>query len=393
MGLRPKPRAVPYRGSAPGPRLGLEDSTLAPAKTRPRLLVSLLLFALAASACGTSSGEESEHVGLRADTMLPSRQGALVVDGCVQDTWTRSTLASPATKRVIREVIMLCLVPREDGTVGPRDPSSRAALDALAADLKGEGYRVHFGVAFTDETGARYNGGQTSEQLAKPAYRKRFKDSLAELIGSADGVELDLQQLPNDARPFVSALVAEIASVIRPQKRLNVFVPPSISNPSDLPGGNAISRIDLAPHVDRMRIMTLDFSEAAPGPTIEPGWAVDAVRLARSEFANVDISFPLYGNDFGPRGRRAVTYLEARAIASIAETPIERGPTGAPFISYRTAAGEPHQIWFDDADSAGRALGAWTYDVLPQDVGVLFYGLGAEDPSIFERLSERLSRW
>jgi hypothetical protein len=31
MGLRPKPRAVPYRGSAPGPRRGLEDST-----TRPR---------------------------------------------------------------------------------------------------------------------------------------------------------------------------------------------------------------------------------------------------------------------------------------------------------------------------------------------------------------------
>lgn len=355
------------------------------------LALSFALLA-GAAACGTSSGEQSERVGLGADTMLPRREGALVVDGCVQDTWTRSTLASPATKRVIHEVIMLCLVPREDGTVGPRDASSRAALGTLAAELKGEGYRVHFGVAFTDESGVRYDGGQTREQIAKPEYRRRFKDSLAELIGPADGVELDLQELPNDARPFVTALVAEIAPVIRGdgRKRLNVFVPPSVSFPSDLPGGDAISRSDLAPNVDRMRIMTLDFSEADPGPTLDPGWAVDAVRLARTEFANVDVSFPLYGNDFGPRGRRPVTYLEARAIASIAEVPIERGPTGAPFIGYRTASGESHQIWFDDADSAGRALGAWTYDVLPADVGVLFYGLGAEDPSIFDRLSAKL---
>ncbi len=358
--------------------------------------LSCLFFVLAAGAtasiagCGTDSGGESERIGLLAETMLPKREGSLVVDGCVQDPWTRNTLASPGTKRVIREIIMLCLVPREDGTVGPRDRSSRDALATLTSELHAEGYRVHFGVAFTDESGQRYNGGQTSEQLARSDYRRRFRESLAELIGPADGVEIDLQQLPNDARPNVTALISEIAPVIRPQKRLNVFVPPSVANPSDLPGGDAISRVDIARNVDRMRIMTLDFSESAPGPTIDPGWAVDAVRLARADFTNVDVSFPLYGNDFGPRGRRAVTYLEARAIAAIADVPIERGPTGAPFVTYRTFSGESHQIWFDDADSAGRALGAWSYDILPPDVGVLFYGLGAEDPAIFDRLSERL---
>lgn len=348
------------------------------------------LLAISCFACGSGSGRETDHVGLGADTMLPARAGSVVVDGCVQDTWTRATLASPATKRVLREVIMLCLVPREDGTVGPRDPSARAALSALAEDLKRDGYRVHFGVAFTDESGQRYDGAQTRAFLANPAWRQRFRETLPFVVEPADGVEIDLQQLPDDARPFVTALIGELAPVVRPQKRLNVFVPPSVTTPSDLPGGNAISRLDLAKYVDRMRIMTLDYSEQDPGPTMEPGWAVDAVRLAKSDFPNVDISYPLYGTDFGPRGRRPVTYHEARAISAIAGAPIERGPTGAPFIRYVAFGGEQHQMWFDDADSTGRALGAWAFDVLPPDVGVLYYGLGAEDPALFDRLSARL---
>ncbi|MBX3209102.1 MAG: hypothetical protein KF764_28980 [Labilithrix sp.] len=352
--------------------------------------VALALGALVG--CGSDSGGQREEVGLGADTALPSRTASVVVDGCVLDTWTRATLASAGAKRVLRggEVILLCLVPREDGTVGPRDPSARSALAGLTEDLKRDGYRVHFGVAFTDESGQRYDGAQTRAFLQSPAWRQRLKETLPLVIEAADGVELDLQSLPNDARPFVTALVAELAAVVRPARRLNVFVPPSVTEPSDLPGGEAFSRKELAPHVDRMRIMTLDYSEQAPGPTIDPGWAVDAVRRARGDFLNVDVSYPLYGTDFGPRGRRPVVYHDAIAIAALARAPIERGPTGAPFVRYSAFGGEVHQLWFDDAESTARALGAWSADVLPLDVGVLFYGLGAEDPALFERLGARM---
>lgn len=355
-------------------------------------LAASIAVALAAGGCGTDTGKESEVVGLRADPSLPSRVGSVVVDGCVLDTWSRAVLAGPGAKRVLRggDVIMLCLVPREDGTIGPRDPSARAALSALAQDLKRDGYRVHFGVAFTDESGQRYDGAQTRAFLQDPAWRRRLVDSLPLVIEPADGVEIDLQFLPNDAEPYVTALVAELSKVVRPARRLNVFVPPSVAVPSDLPGGDAFSRTELAPYVDRMRIMTLDYSERDPGPTIDPGWAVDAVRLAKGDFANVDVSYPLYGTDFGPRGRRPVIYHDAIAISSIARVPIERGPTGAPFIRYVAFGGEQHQLWFDDAESTGRALGAWSGDVLPLDVGVLFYGLGAEDPALFERLGARM---
>lgn len=360
-----------------------------------------LSLATLASGCGFHSGDESATVGLRAETALPRRAGTLVVDGCVLDTWQKTTLGSPSARRLVSEVVLLCLVPRADGTVGPRDPSALAHLAAVAAELHGLGYRVHFGIAFTDESGQRYDGAQTASYLADTVWRKRFVDSLGPLVASADGIEIDLQFLPNAARELVTSLATEI-KIVHPGKRLGVFVPPSVSVPSDLVGGDAFSVGALARVVDRLRIMTLDYSIAlvansdgsstavagAPGPTTDPGWAVDAVRLALASSDKCDVAYPLYGTDFGPRGLRPVTYLDAIARASLAGAPIERGPTGAPFVRY-TVGGEAHEIWFDDAESTGRALGAWSHDVLPPNVGVVFYGLGAEDPTLFDRLAER----
>jgi hypothetical protein len=353
-----------------------------------KLIVIFLGVALASAGCAWDSGDETGNVGLRAEGRLPARAGSVVVDGCVLETWQRAALAKPAMKKIVREVIMLCLVPREDGTVGPRDPSARVHLEGLANDLHLDGYRVHFGVAFTDESGQRYDGAQMAQFLATPAWRTRFEETLPQVIAPADGVEIDLQKLPNEARASVTALVAGVASVVRPAKRLGVFVPPSVTEPSDLPGGDAFARRDLAPNVDRMRIMTLDYSELEPGPTIDPGWAVDAVRLARSDFANVDVSYPLYGTDFGPRGRRSVTYVEALGLMTFFSSRVERGPTGAPFVAWRDGP-DLHVTWFDDAESTVRALGAWSYDVLPPDVGILFYGLGAEQPTLWDELASR----
>lgn len=353
-------------------------------------LAALAALATCALACSTSSGDTIESVSLRAETPLPARAGSVVVDGCVLDTWQRATLASAGAHRVLQEVIMLCLVPRLDGTVGPRDPSAQQQLATLIGDLKKDGYRVQLGVAFTDETGQRYDGPQTRAFLADPAWRAQLRATLTPAIAQADGVELDLQKLPNDARQLITAFVTEVAQDVRPAKRLGVFVPPSVSIPSDLAGGEAFGRAELGKLVDRMRVMTLDFSDQAPGPTIDPGWAVDAVRLARRDAPAVDIAYPLYGTDFGPRGRRPTTYLEAIATASVAQVPIEHGPTTAPFIRYSGHGGEAHELWFDDTDSTSRALAAWGHDVLPADVGVVFYGLGAEDPTLFERIGARM---
>lgn len=357
-------------------------------KIERTLLAPVLGAALVAAGCSGPSGESVATVGLRADTPLPVRAGAVVSDGCELDPWQRSTLGLPGARRVLQEVILLCLVPQVDGTVGPRDPSATAALAALIGDLHQLGYRVNLGVSFTDESGTRYDGKQTRDFLANAEWRKRFRETLAPAIAPADGVELDLQLLPVDAQAAVTALVTELSPIVRPARKLGIFAPPSVATPSDLPGGEAFARATLAPLVDRWRVMTLDYSDKGPGPTVDPGWAVDAARTALKDTSAVDIALPLYGTDFGPRGPRAISWLEATGLASSSHVEIQRGPTTSPFFRYVTL-GEPHELWFDDATSTANALGAWRYDVLPPNVGVVFYGLGAEEPGLFERLASR----
>ena len=364
--------------------------TIAKSRNLWTSMMSMALVASASLGCSSSSGETVNSVALRAETPLPARAGTVIVDGCVIDPWQRATLAGPGARRVLQDVILLCLVPRLDGTVGPRDPSALKHLGALIADLATDGYRVSLGVSFTDETGQRYDGPQTRSFLGDPGWRASFVETLVPALAPAVGAELDLQGLPNDARDLVTAFVMEVAQSVRPAKRLGIFVPPSVAVPSDLPGGDAFARDALGAQVDRMRIMTLDFSDQAPGPTVDPGWAVDAVRLARRDAPAVDIAYPLYGTDFGPRGHRSTTYLEAVAIAQVTGSPIEHGPTTAPFVRYVAYGNEPHELWFDDIDSTSRALAAWSYDVLPADVGVVFYGLGAEQPNLFESLGARM---
>lgn len=352
------------------------------------VLVASLALASTALGCAVDSGEEIDAIGLSSEGALPRREGAVIVDGCVLDTWQRATLASAGAKQLLHEVILLCLVPRADGSVGPRDASAQAALRALVDDLHHDGYRVNLAVSFTDESGERYDGAATAAAIADASFRAHVAASAAEAAAAADGVEIDLQDLPNGARDDVVELTRAFALNVRP-RRLGIFVPPSVSTPSDLPGGDAFAVAELGRLVDRVRVMTLDYSDHDAGPTIDPGWAVDAARLAKASAPGVDLAYPLYGADFGPRGRRAVTWLEATGLAASAHASIERGPTGAPFVAWTSAAGEPHVTWFDDAESTARALAAWSYDTLPSDVGVVFYGLGAEEPGLFDRLAEK----
>lgn len=349
------------------------------------LLLSSAL-ALGVAGCMGQGEEPIDAVGLAQDTPLPRRRGTVLVDGCALDPWQEATLARPETHVVVAEVLLLCLVPREGGAVGPADPFARGALDRTIDALHTQRYEVSLGVAFTDETGARYDKERTRALLADPAFRSTFAGSIAEVSKRADAVDLDLQGVRVVSRGDLTAFVAEVGAKVRPSKKLGLFVPPSVTSPSDLPDGEAFDRAALERQVDRFRVMTLDYSEA-PGPTIDPGWATDAVRLALGAKKETYVSIPLYGVDFGPRGTRGVSVLEARGLAASFNALPVRGPTGALFFSYGPP-NDRHEVWYDDTRSTGQALGAFATS-LPAEVGVLYYGFGAEDPTLFGALAER----
>ena len=335
----------------------------------------------------SQGGEPIDAVGLAQETPLPRRKGTVLVDGCAIDPWQNAILAKPETRVVVTEVLLLCLVPRDTGALGPSDPFARKALDRTIDELHQKGYGVSLGVAFTDETGARYDAERTRGLLADPAFRSTFAASLEVVAARADAVDLDLQGTPAASRADLTALVSAVSAKVRPaRKTLGIFLPPSVAVPSDLPDGEAFDRRALGPAVDRFRVMTLDYSDTA-GPTIDPGWATDAVRLAANEKRETYVSYPLYGVDFGPRGTRGVSVIEARGLASTFRAVPSRGPTGALFFTY-VSQGESHEVWYDDTTSTGQALAAFA-TALPPEVGVLYYGFGAEDPSLFSSVAER----
>jgi spore germination protein len=280
-----------------------------------------------------------------------------------------------------------------DGSVGPGDASARAALASTITGLRTDGYLVRLGTSFTDETGGRYDGAEEASMLADPMWRSHVTDALGPFVAMSDGVELDLQQLPTTARPSLSALASAVATSLHSKgSTVGVLVPPSTMDPSDLPGGDAFDVTTLATMVDRIRVMTLDYSDQTPGPTIDPGWAVSAAKLAigKAGTTHVDVAYPLYGVDFSSSGRRLVTFLEAEGIAATEKVAIGRGPTYAPRFSYDDPNGVAHQVWFDDSASTLVALRAWDPQALPANVGVVFYGLGAEDPSLWQSISEAM---
>ncbi len=349
------------------------------------------LAATAAIGCGFS-GETIDRVGQQDGAGIPARYATVVSDGCTPDTWQAAALSSADMRRAVQEVVLLCAVPRANGDVGPTDPSARAQLSQVAADLRQKGYKVKLGVQFSDETAERFDGAQSATELDNPTWRVAVIASLKELAQAVDGVELVFHDLPAGARADLSLFVKELSGQIRPAKKIGIFAPPSTKDPSDVPGGAAFDLQTLSQWIDRVRVMTLDYADPVSGPTIDQGWAVDAVRFAqtRSGVVPVDVAVPLYGNDVSFAGTRNVSYFEALALADEYHLAVQVGPTGALHLSYTDVNGLAHDVWYDDARSSLRTLRTWGPDVLPLSVGVVYYGLGAEDPALWSALARAL---
>jgi len=350
---------------------------------------AILALPFALAACGiTPSGSLIEL-----DTKsVPARRATVIADGCTLDSWQLETLESYSAKAVIDEVVLLCLVPHADGTVGPSDGSAQSDLSGVVGRLQSMGYRVTLGASFVTDNGYVFDGNETANELESAAWIDEVASAIASLAASADGVDLDLEQLPARARADVTRLVATLSPKLRPKRQLSVFLPPSTVSPSDVPGGDAFDVASLSAYVDRFRVMTLDYSGAQPGPTIDSGWAVDAVRFAQQSTAPaaVDVAFPLYGNDFtlsSTEDVRLTTYLEARGLADAHDVIPERSATQELILDWTDDQKRAHELWYDDADSTLVTLGAWSESTLPISVGVVFYGFGAEDPALWDALA------
>jgi hypothetical protein len=340
--------------------------------------------------CGWQTGTV-DQVGGGPQASIPVRAGSVVFEGCSLDTASATTLATAEAKKVLQTVILLCPAADDQGAIAPADAPSRDALAAQVQSIRALGYQVHLaltmGVVGTDGSVQPYDMPTMATALASADVRATMATNVAPFAAMSDGIELELPPPPDTSSGDLSSLVSSLSRAIRPTKTLTLFVPPK-GPTNDVPGAGAYDLPTLGAFVDRMRVETLDYSIDAPGPTIDTGWAVVVEQDVRGATrAPVDVAYPLYGWDFGPAGPLPVSWSVATSTARDRHADIARGPTGAPFYDWTDDSGAAHETWFDDAASTSMGLRAWDVQTMPGDVGVVFWGLGSEDPSLWSTLA------
>ena len=354
-------------------------------------------LALSVLVVGCEEREEKERIGPKEALPIADRYVTVVAETCSLDAWQTSTLQSPAARRLVKEVVLVCPSVRASGAITPSDPEAREALRASVVALRALGYKAKIAVTMGDDRATfpqPYPAPRIEAAFGDVKWRAAVMTNLAPFAAMGDGLEIDLVDLPNTIRSNLTQFFIELDAAFRKTTKLAVMAPPSTTSPSDTLGGDSYDLASISQHVDRVRVMTLDFSIGTePGPTLDSGWAVDAVRFARGKVragVPVDVAFPVYGTDFSDLGPRFISYADGRSRAAELGIDVERDASGELNFKWIDATGRPHHTWFEDAISASRALNAWNAETLPLDVGVVIYGIGAEDPALWDTLARGL---
>jgi spore germination protein YaaH len=150
-----------------------------------------------------------------------------------------------------------------------------------------------------------------SGYLAKPEVRTTIVKSIVDLVNrySFDGIDLDFEGFafvdgnttwPKTAPNWV-LFVKELSIALRAQEKLLSISAPYAFNPAEKQKGYYVySWAEIASSIDRLRIMTYDYSVAKPGPIGPISWTEKTLQYAISIMpaSKVFIGLPGYGRDW-----------------------------------------------------------------------------------------------
>ena len=341
--------------------------------------ISLLLGILSVLGCESSALPES----------VKRRSGTVVIESCALDPFQQSALLSDDARAVVSDIVLLCLYIRDD-VATPTAPADRASVAQVVSLLRQRGYRVQLGVTTGEPT--TLMPSKLDALLRDPARRAVLSSSIADAAKLADGIVIAPPQLASSSEPAFRAWITELAAMV-PSRRVSLFAPPSTMTPSDIPGGDAINVAALRDQLAQVYLMTLDLHccDGQPGPTTSADWISQVAAFAQDAYptSSLSITVPLYGTHFGSQNQRPVSYLEAVGIAGHEHIEIVRTNDGTLRFDYQEPGGALAHVYFDDAQSTLQTL-SQVDETVPNSVGVVYYGVGGEDPSLWRTLKERM---
>jgi len=231
---------------------------------------------------------------------------------------------------------------------GPGDIVLKAPASSLATVVAaGRAAGVPVVPTITDGNGPLVTAGY----LADPALRAQHEDAIVNLVLASgyEGIDIDYEGFAfNDGKanwpaiqPNWVAFVQELGAKLHAQgRRLIVTVPPIYfgADGKTVLGYTVYDWANIIGSVDRLRIMTYDWSVSAPGP-ISPSYYVQrTIAYAQSigiPMAKVQMGVPLYGRDWVTKqtgscpaaSRRSVTNADMDALIAAKGASPSRDPS------------------------------------------------------------------
>ena len=147
--------------------------------------------------------------------------------------------------------------------------------------------------------------------ISKPVSRKQVVDAIVATVASQnyDGIDLDFEGFafidPNTTwkatAPNWVLFIKELSAALHAQKKILSVTTPYLFDPAENQKGYFVyAWADIAPHIDRLRIMTYDYSTSRPGPIGPIAWTEKTVKYAISIMpaSKVYLGLPGYGKDW-----------------------------------------------------------------------------------------------
>jgi len=147
--------------------------------------------------------------------------------------------------------------------------------------------------------------------ISKPVSRKQVVDAIMATVTSQnyDGIDLDFEGFafidPNTTwkatAPNWVLFIKELSAALHAQKKILSVTTPYLFNPAEKQKGYFVyAWADIAAHIDRLRIMTYDYSTSRPGPIGPIAWIEKTVKYAVSIMpaSKVYLGLPGYGKDW-----------------------------------------------------------------------------------------------
>jgi len=179
--------------------------------------------------------------------------------------------------------------------------------------------------------------------LKNPTSRTQVVNAIMNLVrtNNYDGIDLDFEGFAfvdgnstwSSTAPSWVALVKELSAALRAEKKLLSVSTPYVLNPSGAQKGYFVyAWAAIAPYIDKLRIMTYDYSVSKVGPIGPITWTERTVQYAVSIMpaSKVFVGVPGYGRDW-------VTAVTGVCPANVINT-VKPGAKAATFVMRDAAA-------------------------------------------------------